>query len=116
MKTLVIKKIGDMRDVIPNNPDVEKRIIVGLFGLIITLAITYGYFVKQTISNVVFREQLSEEMSDLGSIVSNLEVEYISIKNKISLDFAYSIGYKEVKGIKFVSKNSLSQNLTLNSR
>jgi hypothetical protein len=99
---------------VPSNPSIEKNLILSFLVLVIFLAITYGYFVKQTILNVVTREEVEEEMIDLGSAVSQLEVRYIELKNRIDLDFAYSLGYKDASEIKFVSRNVMDKALTIN--
>ncbi|HJN62977.1 MAG TPA: hypothetical protein QGH03_01970 [Candidatus Paceibacterota bacterium] len=113
MKVASFKKINSKGITIPSNPNLERKLIIFLFVGIVVLGISYGYFVKQTIVNVVSRQNVEEEMGDLGSRVSNLEVRYIELKNKIDLDFAYSLGYKDVSEVKFVSRSELSKTLTL---
>ena len=73
------------RTTIPLNAKLERRLILGLFALVIFLVISYLYFVTQTTINTVERENINDEMSDLGSYVSSLEVRYIELKNKINI-------------------------------
>lgn len=114
MNTLAIKNsIRAIDNASSGNPEIERRIILSLIGLLITLAITYGYFVKQTINNVVLREQTIEKITDFGGDVSTLEVKYIELKNNIGLDLAYSLGYQDISNVKFVSKSLLGKTLTL---
>jgi len=119
MRTLrlrrAIRRINVDAISIPNNPSLERKIIISFSILVVFLGILYGYFVKQTILNVVMREEIIEEMGDLGSHVSNLEVKYIELKNKIDLEFTYALGYKEVESVKFVSRSRLNKALTLNN-
>jgi hypothetical protein len=116
-----MKKVLDLRKVnigaltVKRNPGLEKKLIIGLAILVLGLGVSYGYFVKQTILNVVIRQEIEEKMADLGSHVSSLEVRYIELKNRINLDFAYSLGYRDVPEVKFVSRSTLDKVLTLNS-
>jgi hypothetical protein len=110
---LALGKISAEAIAMPINPGFEKKLILGLITLTLILGVVYGYFVKQTIVNVVERKEIEEEMADSGSRVSNLEVTYIELENKIDLDFAYFLGYKEAGNVRFISRNSLAKNITL---
>ena len=110
-----IRKIKTDEFAIANNPDIERKLLIGLMILVILLSVSYGYFIKQTVQNVVLRKETDEKISDLGSEVSFLEVQYIEFKNKINLDFAYSLGYKEIQDVKFVSRSIMSKTLTLSN-
>lgn len=94
--------------------NLRKKVTLSLFGAVILFALLYGYFVNQTILNVVARENVETELIELSSEVSSLEVEYIKLKNKIDLKFAYSLGYRDVSSVKFVSRKSLGKTLTIN--
>jgi hypothetical protein len=94
--------------------NLRKKIIFSLFGGVVLFAFLYGYFVNQTILNVVARENIETKLIELSSEVSSLEVEYIKLKNKIDLEFAYSLGYSDVSNVKFVSRKSLGKTLTIN--
>jgi len=113
MKSLTFK-----RNILPRAASIdyrlEKRVIWTLAIFAIIIAISYGYFVKQAIVNVVLREEIGQNISDIEASVSSLEVKYIDLKNKINLDYAYSLGYREAEGIKFVSRNMLGKTLTIN--
>ena len=115
-KTFSLKKIGVWNLSFINNLIIDKKITFVLAGLLISLVVTYGYFVKQTIQNIVLRESVEERISDLGSEVSNLEVTYIRLKNQISLEFAHSLGYIDIPEVKFVSKSLLGKALTVKDR
>ena len=116
MKTSIINKININNISIPENPEIEKKLIMALFIAILLSAILYGYLIKEAVISIVLRDKIGEEMGDLSSKVSNLEVEYIELKNKIDLDFAYSKGFKEVTDIKFVSRNNLGRTLTIKNQ
>ena len=116
MKILDLRKVNIITLATPRNPNLEKKILVGLTVIVLILGISYGYFVKQTILNVVTRQEVEEKIADLSSHVSSLEVRYIELKNKIDLNFAYSLGYKEITDVKFVSRSELDKTLTLNNQ
>ncbi|PIP86388.1 hypothetical protein COV42_01535 [Candidatus Campbellbacteria bacterium CG11_big_fil_rev_8_21_14_0_20_44_21] len=112
MKALTIKKLNIRGETFHFNPHLEKRIMVFLFVLIFFFAAMYIYFVKQAIVNVVQREKVEEEISELDVKVGSLEERYIELENRIDLDFAYSLGYNEIQDVRFVSRKTLGQILT----
>ncbi len=77
-------------------------------------AILYGYFLNAAIVNVVEREKAEEKMARLNSQIADLEFSYISLKNVISLDLAYSLGYQNAEGAKFISRKSGGKEISFN--
>lgn len=82
---------------------------------IVSSFVIYSILVNKTIHNVVGRQELDIEMSALTSRLSELEFEYISMQNELTIDKAYALGFKEVSAPKFVSRKSFSQ-VTLNNK
>lgn len=68
----------------------------------------YIYFVTSTIYSVVEREKLESEKSELALKISGKEFELIKKKNEITLSYAKSIGFVEVKNTKYITPKSVS--------
>jgi len=107
---------GSMSNVINNEiaktGKIEKKIFYILIAILFILFMFYGYFVNQTIHNIVKRESMESEIKVINSNISELELKYLSIKNNLTLDYAYSIGFLEAKKINYISKKSEVNNLT----
>ena len=98
-----------------NINQLEKKIFWFLAGVIGISSMLYVYLVNQTILNIVMRENVESEMVDLESKISELEFEYITLKNDINIDYAYSIGFVDVEKVKFASRKLSTQSLSVNS-
>lgn len=91
----------------------ERRIFYIAVLLLIFVSIFYAYFVNQTIRNVAKRENIENEIGTITSNLSDLELQYLSRKNNLTLDYALSIGFKEVNKINYISKGTETNGLTL---
>lgn len=93
----------------------EKQIFYSMMMLLIVVSFMYGYFVKETIMNVVAREKLITESRNLSSQISDLESSYIAAKNKVTIDLAYSKGFKDVTSTDYISLRHIGKNLSYNN-
>lgn len=93
----------------------EKKIFWTILSLFIIFSAYYAYLVNQTIFNIVARENAENESVTLNSKISEDEFKYISLKNDVNLDYAYSVGFSNVKNIAFASRKLPNQNLTVNA-
>jgi len=59
--------------------------------------LTYGYFVKQTIFNVVSRQNTVEKIQSISSELAVLESSYMSLSSSLTIEEAYAMGFDEVK-------------------
>ncbi|MDD5318548.1 MAG: hypothetical protein PHF79_01865 [Candidatus Pacebacteria bacterium] len=84
-------------------------VVWSLFALFIVLVAMYGILVRQTVFNVVARQQAENKVADLGSATSDLEYQYISAKNAITLDVAYAHGFKDVTNPTFINRTTLGK-------
>lgn len=91
----------------------ERKVFWSLAVLLVFSSIMYAYLVNQTILNIVERENLEGDIITLNSNISELEFDYISLKNDINLDYAHSIGFVNVGKVKFASRKLPGQTLTL---
>ena len=83
----------------------EKTIFWVLLGVLFLCASFYMYFVNSTIHNVVTRQNLEKESTQLTLKIGNEEFQYITMRNSITLPLAYSLGFKDVSVKIFISRD-----------
>jgi hypothetical protein len=52
--------------------------------------------------NGVLWESMEKETAALGTAVSELESQYLSLKRSLTLGMAYSKGFEDVKAVRFI--------------
>jgi hypothetical protein len=67
----------------------------------------YMFCIHATIQNVVLRENLEDKATALSLEIGNKEFEYITMKNSVNLNLAYSLGFSPVSNKTFISKKSV---------
>jgi len=61
----------------------------------LVLAGGYTYSVNRTVFNVVATDKAEKALANNSASVADLESRYISLSNKLTLDFAYAQGYQD---------------------
>jgi hypothetical protein len=84
----------------------EKQIFWSLFSIFFVLLFSYGFLINSTVMNAVSKQQMQKEMITLNSDLNSMEFEYLSLKNKITIDYANSLGFVTVSYDKFASISS----------
>jgi hypothetical protein len=82
----------------------EKTIFWSLIGILFFCACIYIYFINLTVHNVVARQTLEAEASQLSLNIGKQEFQYISKRNSVTLEKALALGFKEVVDKKFISR------------
>lgn len=95
MRTIAIKirKFGGVS--IVNNNNIEKRILHTLILCLGLLALLYVLLLGSMVFNIVGRKALETNTRTLSNEVGDLELNYLSLSNKVDLAFSYSMGFKE---------------------
>ena len=83
----------------------EKYIFCTLFSILVFFIGFYFYCVRTTISNVVARQNLENESSQLSLAIGSQEFSYITQRNAVTLALAHSLGFKESSAKTFISRN-----------
>jgi len=97
------------------NIDTEKMFWI-LASTLLMLAFLYAYLVSTTIFNVAARQHDQVSLAALSSDTNDLEASYISLQNTITLQLAYSMGFKEVSNPQFLlRKGNDFDDLSFNS-
>ncbi len=87
----------------------EKTMFWSLIGLLVLSLGFYMYFINATVHNVVARQNLEAEASTLTLDIGNKEFQYITERNNVTLQVAYTMGFKDVTEKTFISKNTSKQ-------
>lgn len=94
----------------------EKQAVWVLLILNIVLAGGYVYGVNRTVFNVVAKTKAEKSLAQISVAVADLESSQVSLKNKITLDFAYSQGFKDAsKQQIFIVKKPVANTLSFNA-
>jgi hypothetical protein len=91
---------------IVNNNNLEKRMLNILLYIFGVLAVLYVLILGNMIFNVVARQSLGKEARALSNEVGDLELQYLSMSNKIDLTLSSEMGFKEAN-TKFAVRKSL---------
>ncbi|MHB1316235.1 MAG: hypothetical protein ACYCZW_00045 [Minisyncoccota bacterium] len=86
----------------------QRSIFWSLLGVVVFCGIFYMYCVTTTIHNVVARERLETENSELALSIGQKEFDLISLKNDITLARAQNLGFSEVENKTFITRQSVS--------
>ncbi len=85
----------------------ERNFNIGLIILIVTLFGLYIYFVGKSIVNVVVREEVEMSITEVNSIIADLELEYIVKKDTINMVLVKELGFSIVSNKIFINKGTL---------
>lgn len=84
----------------------EKTIFWGLLVILILSACFYMYLINTTVKNVVASQNLEAEATRINLSISNKEFQYIKSRNAITLNLAYSMGFKDVSAKTYLNEKS----------
>lgn len=89
-----------------DNGNLQKRVFNSMLWMLGILAFSYVFFLGNIVFNIVERKTLEGYAHTLSNDVGNLELEYLSLSQKVDLNLAYSLGFKEIK-TKFATRKAL---------
>ena len=87
----------------------EKTMFWTLISILFLCSGFYIYFINTTIHNVVIRQNLESEATGLTLSIGSKEFEYITSRNAITLQVAYSLGFRDATAKTFLAKGVNSQ-------
>jgi hypothetical protein len=82
--------------------------------LLVGTFLCYVYLVNATIMNVVAREQIETNISDLSTTIGTLEYKYISLKNAVTIDLAHAKGFTDASPTSFLARKDAAPALSYN--
>lgn len=89
-----------------DNLNIQRQILhisLWVFGV---LSLFYVLFLGNMVFNIIERKALETEAHSLSNEIMALELNYLSLSKKIDLNFAYSLGFKEIK-TKYANRKAL---------
>ena len=87
----------------------EKTIFWAIIGALFICISFYMFLINSTVHNVVARQNFESEASNLTLKIGSQEFQYITSRNSVTKQLAYSMGFKDVTAKTFISKNSNKQ-------
>lgn len=106
MKTIATKMKSHAMNINVVNNNLERQLLNFMLWSLGLLAIGYLFFLGSMVLNIVERRSLETGSNVLANQVQDLELQYLSVSNKIDPTFAASIGFKETK-TKFATRSYL---------
>ena len=94
----------------------EKTLFWTLVGIFLLSAGLYFYFINTITRNTVALQNLENESTQLTLTIGSEEFQYIALRNSITLDLAYSLGFKEAGVKNYISRNPSSVTVAFLSR
>jgi C4-dicarboxylate transporter len=86
----------------------EKNLFWTLSFIIGLCGIFYIYCIISIIHNVVARQESANQVANLLTDIGSKEFDFINLKNNITLSYAESHGFAEVKEKTFINNTSVS--------
>lgn len=94
---------------------IQKNIFIctALLALaVVVTAILYGVLVQSAVVNVVERENIEADASELALRLGELEFSYIDLKNQVTIEHAYALGYTDINNPTYLSRSTALSVLT----
>lgn len=85
-----------------------------LLSILILLVGVYGYMVNKTVWNAFNKDQAEEQIVALNSKLGDLEFQYMSLSNDVSIEKAYELGFQNASGkTLFASREFVAKNVAM---
>ncbi|MFA5841545.1 MAG: hypothetical protein WC835_01105 [Candidatus Paceibacterota bacterium] len=91
---------------------IERNVFLFISSALAASFALYLVFVGATIVNIVERKNIESGNRTLSSRVSELELAYLSESNKVDLNLAYSLGFKDATNAVFASNTKTEKSLS----
>jgi hypothetical protein len=105
-----------MKNLLNKTKKFQKSAVWMLVVLNVVLAGGYVYAVNRTVFNVVATTKAEKALAQSSASVADLESRQVSLKNKITLDFAYAQGFQDASNQQiFIVKKPVADILSFNA-
>lgn len=91
-----------------------KSLFWSLTCLLFLLTSLYVYLMNTTALNGVRWEGGEKKVTSVGATVSELESQYLSLKQSVTLSMAYGRGFEDVKTVRFISARKVGTVVAVN--
>ncbi len=94
----------------------QQTLVIGSLCMLAVLLGLYGFFINSAIRNVVAREKIETEKSELAASLGTLEEQYSQLKSSITPELATARGFAVASDPVFIGAGQKSAGLSLNVR
>lgn len=94
--SLKLKMYMGRVDIIDNN-NLEKRVLYMLLTSFAIFAFFYVIILGNMVFSIIERRAFEKDAIALSNEVGDLELTYLKLSNKVDLNLAHSLGFKEIK-------------------
>ncbi|HNW71694.1 MAG TPA: hypothetical protein PKZ36_00200 [Candidatus Paceibacterota bacterium] len=101
-----VKSYASNVNIVDNN-NLKRKMSHILLAFLGSLAVCYGIILISMVFNIVERQSLASEAKTLSNEVGGLELEYLSMSNKIDLALSKEMGFRETD-TKFAVRESFT--------
>lgn len=88
------------------NTNLRQTIFHAMLFAFAGLSVCYVLLMGNMIFNIIARKGLESKVSTMVNNVGELELQYLSMSNKVNISFAKSLGFQETK-MEFATRKSL---------
>lgn len=92
----------------------ERSRFLSACSLLVSVFVLYIYFVSASVTHVVMRQELNQEIAEINSHISQLESQYIEAQHEVSIDIASRNGYTKAEDKVFITRTPTSLVLSRN--
>lgn len=94
-----------------NNNTIDKKVFAILLTSIVSSVFLYLFFIGVMSVSAAQMGGVEKEARVISANVSELEVEYMVLEGDITLEYAYSLGFKEPKKVAFATRKTFAINI-----
>jgi cell division protein FtsL len=87
----------------------RERIVMALIVTIVASASMYVYFVQKAVWNTMERGQITKQIQGANLAINNLENNYLTLENNVTIDTATQMGFTPAHVTNFISSKSLGK-------
>ena len=89
------------------------RLFWSLLPTFIVLVGVYGYMVNTTVWNAFNKDQAESQIVALNSKLGDLEFQYMSLSNNISIEKAYELGFQNASSSTLFASRDVAKNVAM---
>lgn len=88
----------------------ERKIFIALFISVVFSMFSYIYFIGIMSVSAAGMSEIGKEIREKSTSLSGMEEEYMTLTKDITLSYAYSLGFKESKGVIYAARKTFAIN------
>ena len=108
-------KNNNMNKTLKTIDKLSHTIFWSMLCVLVFLVGVYGYMVNKTVWNAFNKDKAEAQIVALNSKLGDLEFEYMTLSNNISIEKAYSLGFQNASSssILFATRDVVAKNVAM---